>query len=94
MQTRTAEDGKQRLTDLANVETLLRLVQSVPSPKAEPIKIGLPRRAMSVSRRSPIRLWRCSEPGELAQAGPQREMENPAAGRVGAQHVFTRHLQG
>ena len=33
-----AEDGKQRLTDVANAETLLRLVQSVPSPKAEPIK--------------------------------------------------------
>jgi hypothetical protein len=35
----TAEDGKQRLTDVATAETLLRLVQSVPSPKAEPIKI-------------------------------------------------------
>jgi hypothetical protein len=34
----TAEDGKQRLTDVANAETLLRMVQSVPSPKAEPIK--------------------------------------------------------
>jgi hypothetical protein len=33
-----ADDGKQRLTDVANAETLLRLVQSVPSPKAEPIK--------------------------------------------------------
>jgi hypothetical protein len=33
-----AEDGKQRLTDVATAETLLRLVQSVPSPKAEPIK--------------------------------------------------------
>ena len=35
----TAGDGKQRLTDVANAETLLRLVQSVPSPKAEPIKL-------------------------------------------------------
>lgn len=34
----TASDGKQRLTDAATAETLLRLVQSVPSPKAEPIK--------------------------------------------------------
>ena len=32
-----AADGKQRPTDAATVETLLRLVQSVPSPKAEPI---------------------------------------------------------
>ena len=37
----TAGDGKQRLTDVATAETLLRLVQSVPSPKAEPIKLWL-----------------------------------------------------
>jgi hypothetical protein len=37
----TAADGKQRLTDVATAENLLRLVQSVPSPKAEPIKLWL-----------------------------------------------------
>lgn len=37
----TAEDGKRRMTDVATAETLLRLVQSVPSPKAEPIKLWL-----------------------------------------------------
>ncbi|VVA43976.1 conserved hypothetical protein [Candidatus Roizmanbacteria bacterium] len=36
-----AEDGKLRGTDVADVETLLRLIQSVPSPKAEPIKLWL-----------------------------------------------------
>jgi len=36
-----AADGKKYLTDVANVETLLRLIQSVPSPKAEPIKLWL-----------------------------------------------------
>ncbi len=36
-----AEDGKMRLTDAADPETILRLVQSVPSPKAEPIKLWL-----------------------------------------------------
>jgi len=36
-----ASDGKMRLTDVADVETLLRLIQSVPSPKAEPIKLWL-----------------------------------------------------
>jgi len=36
-----AEDGKERLTDCATAETLLRLVQSIPSPKAEPIKLWL-----------------------------------------------------
>jgi DNA-damage-inducible protein D len=33
-----APDGKQRLTDVADTEQLLRLIQSVPSPKAEPFK--------------------------------------------------------
>jgi hypothetical protein len=36
-----AADGKIYLTDVATAETLLRLVQSVPSPKAEPIKLWL-----------------------------------------------------
>ena len=36
-----AADGKNYLTDVANAEALLRLVQSVPSPKAEPIKLWL-----------------------------------------------------
>jgi len=38
-----AADGKNYLTDVASAETLLRLVQSVPSPKAEPIKLWLAR---------------------------------------------------
>jgi hypothetical protein len=38
-----AADGKNYLTDVANAEMLLRLVQSVPSPKAEPIKLWLAR---------------------------------------------------
>ncbi len=33
-----AEDGKSRETDVADTETLLRLIQSIPSPKAEPFK--------------------------------------------------------
>lgn len=38
-----ASDGRQRLTDCADTETLLRLIQSIPSPKAEPFKIWLAR---------------------------------------------------
>ena len=38
-----AADMKQYLTDVADPETLLRLIQSVPSPKAEPIKLWLAR---------------------------------------------------
>lgn len=36
-----AADGKKYLTDVADAETLLRLIQSIPSPKAEPIKLWL-----------------------------------------------------
>ncbi len=36
-----AADGKKYLTDVANTETVLRLIQSIPSPKAEPIKLWL-----------------------------------------------------
>jgi len=36
-----ASDGKKYLTDVAKTETLLRLIQSIPSPKAEPFKLWL-----------------------------------------------------
>ena len=37
----TAADGKKRLTDVASTEQLLRIIQSIPSPKAEPFKVWL-----------------------------------------------------
>ena len=37
----TATDGKKRLTDVATTEQLLRIIQSIPSPKAEPFKLWL-----------------------------------------------------
>ena len=37
----TAQDGKMRLTDVADTKQLLRLIQSIPSPKAEPFKVWL-----------------------------------------------------
>lgn len=36
-----AADGKRRLTDVATTEQLLRIIQSIPSPKAEPLKLWL-----------------------------------------------------
>lgn len=36
-----AEDGKMRLTDVADTEQLFRLIQSIPSPKAEPFKLWI-----------------------------------------------------
>ena len=38
-----AIDGKMRLTDVADLEGLFRIIQSIPSPKAEPIKLWLAR---------------------------------------------------
>lgn len=37
----TAPDGKMRLTDVADTEQIFRLIQSIPSPKAEPFKLWL-----------------------------------------------------
>jgi len=37
----TATDGKKRLTDVVDTTNLLRLIQSIPSPKAEPFKMWL-----------------------------------------------------
>lgn len=37
----SAPDGKMRLTDVANTEQLLRIIQSIPSTKAEPFKLWL-----------------------------------------------------
>ena len=39
----TAADGKNRLTDVADTEQLLRIIQSVPSKKAEPFKMWIAR---------------------------------------------------
>ncbi|MFR9568286.1 MAG: Bro-N domain-containing protein [Rikenellaceae bacterium] len=36
-----ATDGKMRLTDVADTEQLFRLIQSIPSPKAEPFKLWM-----------------------------------------------------
>ncbi len=37
----TATDGKKRLTDVADTERLLRIIQAIPSPKDEPFKLWL-----------------------------------------------------
>ena len=55
-----ASDGKMRLTDVANAETLLRLVQSVPSPKTEPIKLWLAKvllKDFGLPWDSPVAYW-------------------------------------
>lgn len=49
-------DGKQYLTDVADTEQLLRLVQSIPSPKAEPFKQWLARVGYAPTQRIGQRL--------------------------------------
>ena len=57
----TAADGKQRLTDVADTEQLLRLIQSLPSPKAEPFKRWLANvgyeRLEEIEKESPLQEW-------------------------------------
>lgn len=45
-----ASDGKMRLTDVADTETIFRIIQSIPSPNAEPFKLWLARRGGGVAR--------------------------------------------
>ena len=55
-----ADDGRMGLTDVANAETLLRLVQSVPSPKTEPIKLWLAKvllKDFGLPWDSPVAYW-------------------------------------
>lgn len=59
-----AADGKLRLTDCADTETLLRIIQSVPSPKAEPVKQWL-------ARVGAKRLDAATRPIDAAQAGAE-----------------------
>ena len=49
-----AEDGKLRLTDVADTTQVLRIIQSIPSPKAEPFKLVAPGKGLEPLRaRSP-----------------------------------------
>ena len=45
-----AEDGKKRLTDVADTEQLFRIIQSIPSPKAEPFKQWMAQVASQLGR--------------------------------------------
>jgi len=84
-----AADGKSYLTDIASAETLLRLVQSVPSPKAEPIKLWLAKvgyermQEMADPANDPVRLPSAapfSSPGlPLLFSGPVAFFPSPIA---------------
>lgn len=82
-----ALDGKMRATDAADVETMLRIVQSVPSPKAEPIKQWLAqegaRRLDEVAAEMPENQRRLLLRGEIA------EKNRSLAGTVSAAGIVT-----
>jgi len=79
-----AADGKSYLTDVATAETLLRLVQSVPSPKAEPIKLWLAKvgyERMQESPTPPARSPALARPGR--KQGRSAQMDRAAHDRTG-----------
>ena len=60
-----AADGKRRLTDVANTEQLLRIIQSVPSKKAGPFKlwlaqVGRERIEETLDPEMPAGIWNCN----------------------------------
>lgn len=57
-----AQDGKPRLTDVADTEQLFRIIQSIPSPKAEPFKEGR------------IRGWCCTQGGGKGGVGVRKKL--------------------
>ena len=67
-----AADGKSYLTDAATAETLLRLVQSVPSPRAEPIKLWLAKVGYERMQEmaDPVRSPAPARPGSSRAAAP------------------------
>lgn len=77
-----AVDGKQRLTDVATAETLLRLVQSVPCPKAEPIKLRLAKvgyeRMQELADPPDCQECRCHRNGRKQDSGQSRWAHCPA----------------
>jgi DNA-damage-inducible protein D len=79
-----AADGKSYLADVATAETLLRLVQSIPSAKAEPIKLWLAKmgyeRMQEMS--DPSRAFG-SRPRDVAETRTQRKMDSAAHDRTG-----------
>jgi len=70
-----ASDGKLRATDCANTEGLLRIIQSIPSPKAEPFKLWLARVGYERLEKLKIPNWRqsgcvsCIRPKGTATSG-------------------------
>jgi BRO family, N-terminal domain len=84
----TASDGKQRLTDVADTETLLRIIQSIPSPRAEPIKRWLARvGAKHLQETSPNDTRNAASLGSAIAHEWQRRPEETADSLVWAEYL-------
>ncbi len=81
----SAEDGKIRFTDAATAETLLRLIQSVPSPKAEPIKLWLAKVGYERMQEmaDPARSLARARGQRGKKAGPERQVDRATDDRAG-----------
>ena len=76
----TAADGKRRMTDVADTGQLLRIIQSIPSPKAEPFKLWLAqvgRERIEETIDPELTIERAV--GNLSQKGLYPRVDQPAA---------------
>lgn len=93
-----ALDGKLRSTDAADTETMLRIVQSIPSPKAEPFKQWLARegarRLAEVAGELPEDQRRLMEHALLAETTARLERSAKMAGVITAADVAIFHDEG
>ena len=93
-----AKDGKMRLTDVADTKTLLRIIQTIPSPKAEPFKRWLaqvgserldeivnPELAINRAKETYIRIWKLAFPTILIIIGLSIIFKDNLGGKVSSE---------
>ena len=69
---KSPKDGKRYKTDVANTEQLLRLIQSIPSKKAEPFKLWLAKLNMSLTRLFTLKCVKKNRPMSMLQRSVDR----------------------
>ena len=68
---KSPKDGKRYNTDVANTEQLLRIIQSIPSKKAEPFKLWLAQVGRERIEETPEKIWSNALEGQLLQVRMQ-----------------------
>ena len=82
-----AADGKMRLTDVADTEQLFRLIQSIPSPKAEPFKLWIAKVARE-------RIDEIEDPEIVGRVMPENLVSIKVLEKLGMIYKETRHKNG